>query len=50
MSEFEDVFRDISGLPPLREVEFCIELLPGTVPILRVPYRMEPTEMRELKA
>ena len=49
VSEFQDVFQDISGLPPAREIEFCIELQPGTMPISRAPYRMAPAEMRELQ-
>ncbi|XP_073051226.1 uncharacterized protein [Primulina eburnea] len=36
--------------PPVREVEFGIELMPGTSPISRTPYRMAPAELRELKA
>ena len=49
--EFPDVFPDdIAGLPPDREVEFTIDLIPGTEPISIPPYRMTPTELRELKA
>ena len=49
--EFHDVFRDdIVGLPPDREVEFTIDLIPGTEPISIHPYRMAPAELRELKA
>ena len=49
--DFADVFPDdLPGLPPPREVDFAIELEPGTRPISRVPYRMAPTEMAELKA
>ena len=49
--EFLDLFpAELPGLPPEREVEFSIELLPGTSPISRAPYRMAPTELRELKA
>jgi len=47
--EFEDVFRDIFDLLPQREIDFCIELIPGTAPISKAPYRMAPTEMQELK-
>ena len=49
--EFPDVFpNDIAGLPPEREVEFTIDLIPGTKPISSPPYRMAPAELRELKA
>ena len=49
--EFPDVFlEDLSGLPPDREIEFSIDLLPGSSPISKAPYRMAPVELRELKA
>ena len=49
--EFPDVFpEDLSGLPPDREIEFSIDLLPGSNPISKAPYRMAPAELRELKA
>ena len=41
---------DIAGLPPEREVESTIDLIPGTEPISIPSYRMAPTELRELKA
>ena len=41
---------DIAGLPPDKEVEFTIDLIPGTEPISIPPYRMAPTELKELKA
>ncbi|XP_073049466.1 uncharacterized protein [Primulina eburnea] len=48
--EYSDVFADdVPGLPPDREVEFVIELSPGTAPNSKAPYRMAPTEMKELK-
>jgi hypothetical protein len=48
--EFPDVFPDdLPGLPPDRDVEFKIELIPGTAPISRRPYRMPPNELAELK-
>ncbi|KAA0063394.1 gag protease polyprotein [Cucumis melo var. makuwa] len=48
--DYPDVFpEELLGLPPHREVEFAIELEPGTVPISRAPYRMAPTELKELK-
>ncbi|CAN6477769.1 unnamed protein product [Victoria cruziana] len=47
---FVDVFPDdLSGLPPEREVEFRIELIPETSPISKAPYRMAPAELEELK-
>ncbi|CAL2255737.1 unnamed protein product [Prunus armeniaca] len=50
VSEFPDVFpNDLPGLPPEREIEFTIELLPGINPIYLTPYRMAPAELRELK-
>ena len=49
--EFPDVFPgDIAGLPLGREVEFTIDLIPGTKPISIPPYRMALVELRELKA
>jgi hypothetical protein len=48
--EFLDVFpKDLPGLPPERDVEFVIELKPGTTPISRRSYRMPPNELAELK-
>ncbi|VVA30995.1 PREDICTED: reverse mRNAase, partial [Prunus dulcis] len=48
--DFPDVFPDdLPGLPPQREIEFTIELLPGTSPISQAPYRMAPAELKELK-
>ncbi|KAA3465913.1 DNA/RNA polymerases superfamily protein [Gossypium australe] len=49
--EYPDVFpKEIPGLPPIREVEFAIELVPGTSPISIAPYRMAPIELKEMKA
>ena len=48
--EFSDVFPDdLPSLPPDRELEFEIELLPSSAPISIPPYRMAPTELKELK-
>ncbi|GJS21399.1 hypothetical protein Tco_0450031 [Tanacetum coccineum] len=47
--EFEDVFpEDLSGLPPQRQVEFRIDLVPGAMPIAKSPYRLAPSEMQIL--
>ena len=48
--EYRDVFpEDPLGLPFEREVEFGIDLLPGTAPISKNPYHMAPVELSELK-
>ncbi|XP_027169138.1 uncharacterized protein LOC113768828 [Coffea eugenioides] len=50
VSEYPDVFPDeLVTLPPEREIEFKIDLLPGTSPISKTPYRMAPAELKELK-
>ncbi|KAH9722972.1 Endonuclease [Citrus sinensis] len=48
--EFIDVFpEELPGLPLEREIEFTIELVSGTTPISKAPYRMAPIELKELK-
>ncbi|GJR24924.1 reverse transcriptase domain-containing protein [Tanacetum coccineum] len=45
---FLDVFpKDLPGLPPVRQVEFQIDLIPGAAPVARTPYRLAPSEMQE---
>ncbi|GJS10673.1 putative reverse transcriptase domain-containing protein [Tanacetum coccineum] len=47
--DFPEVFpADLPGLPPPRQVEFRIDLIPGTAPVVRAPYRLAPFEMKEL--
>ncbi|GKD01612.1 hypothetical protein Tco_1171886, partial [Tanacetum coccineum] len=47
--DFVDVFlEDLSGLPPQRQVEFRIDLIPGAMPVAKSPYRLAPSEMQEL--
>nr|GEZ45194.1 putative reverse transcriptase domain-containing protein [Tanacetum cinerariifolium] len=47
--DFPEVFpNDLSGLPPIREIEFQIELIPGATPIAKCPYRLAPSEMEDL--
>ncbi|GJV65923.1 reverse transcriptase domain-containing protein [Tanacetum coccineum] len=47
--EFPEVFpEDLPGLPPIRQVEFQIDLIPGTAPVARAPYSLAPSEMQEL--
>ncbi|GKB86038.1 hypothetical protein Tco_0958310 [Tanacetum coccineum] len=46
---FSEVFpEDLHGLPPARQVEFKIDLVPGAAPVVRAPYRLAPAEMKEL--
>jgi hypothetical protein len=48
--DFPNVFpEELPGMPPDREVEFVIDLLPGTAPISKRPYRMSVEELKELK-
>ena len=50
IKEFPNVFpEELSGLPPEREVDLVIEVLHGKTPTSRAPYRMAPTELKELK-
>ena len=50
MREFPEVFLEkLLGLPPKREIDYKINLMPGTEPISKPSYRMAPTELRELK-
>ena len=50
MWEYADVFPDdLPGMPPDRDIEFVIELQPGTAPISKRSYRMPPNELAELK-
>ncbi|GJR45196.1 hypothetical protein Tco_1313299 [Tanacetum coccineum] len=47
--DFTNVFpEDLLGLPPTRQVEFQIDLIPGTALVARAPYRLAPSEMKEL--
>ncbi|GJR23549.1 putative reverse transcriptase domain-containing protein [Tanacetum coccineum] len=48
--DFLEVFlEDFPGLPPARLVEFQIDLIPGATPVARAPYRLAPSEMKELQ-
>ncbi|GJZ28928.1 hypothetical protein Tco_0573575 [Tanacetum coccineum] len=49
VNEFLDVFpEELLGIPPERQVEFRIDLIPGATPIAKTPYRLAPSEMKEL--
>ena len=50
VQEYLDVFpEDLPGMPPDHEIEFVIELVPGTAPIYKRPYRMDANQLAELK-
>ncbi|GJS70929.1 putative reverse transcriptase domain-containing protein [Tanacetum coccineum] len=47
--DFPEVFpKDLPGIPPARQVEFQIDLVPGAAPVARAPYRLAPSEIKEL--
>ncbi|GJS89996.1 putative reverse transcriptase domain-containing protein [Tanacetum coccineum] len=49
IQDFPEVFlEDLPGLPPTRQVEFQIDLVPGAAPVARAPYRLAPSEIKEL--
>jgi hypothetical protein len=50
VNEYPDVFpEELPGMPPDRDIEFVIELIPGTSPIAKRPYRMAASGLTELK-
>jgi hypothetical protein len=40
--------KELTGMPPKRDVEFLIQLEPGTMPISKPPYKMAPPELEEM--
>ena len=49
LQEFEDIFQEILGFPPKREIYFSIDLVPGTTPVSKTPYIMSIVELKELQ-
>jgi hypothetical protein len=50
INELPDVFpEELSGMAPDRDIEFVIELMSGTAPIYKIPYRMAAKQLAELK-
>ena len=50
VNEYPDVFpEELPGMPPDRDVEFVIDLAPGTIPMAKKPYKMAASELTELK-
>ena len=49
LTEFEDVFQEVPRLPPKRDIDFSINLMPGVAPVSKAPYRMSTPELKELQ-
>jgi hypothetical protein len=49
LKDFEDVFKEVLGLPPKRDIDFSINLMPGAPPVSKTPYRMSTPELKELQ-
>jgi hypothetical protein len=49
LKEFEDVFREILGLPPKSDIDFSINLMPRVALVSKTPYRISTLELKELK-
>jgi hypothetical protein len=46
---FEDVFQEVHGLPPKRDIDFSINLMPGAAHVSKTPYKMSTLELKELQ-
>jgi hypothetical protein len=49
LEDFEDVFKEVPGLPPKRDIDFSINLMPGVAPVSKTPYIMSTPEIKELQ-
>ena len=49
LEDFEDMFKEVLGLPPKRDNDFSINLMPGAAPVSKTPYRMSIVELKELQ-
>ena len=49
LKEFKDVFQEVPRLPPKRDIDFSINLMPGAAPVSKNPYRMSTPELKELQ-
>lgn len=48
LKQYKDVFGELPRLPPEREIDFSIDLVPGATPVSKTPYRMSTLELKEL--
>jgi hypothetical protein len=49
LKEFEDVFQEVPGLPPKRDIDFSMNLMPRATPMSKAPYKMSVPELKELQ-
>jgi hypothetical protein len=49
LEDFEYVFKEVPGLPPMRDIDFSINLMPGVALVSKNPYRMSTPELKELQ-
>jgi hypothetical protein len=49
LEDFEDVFKEILGLAPRKDIDFSINLMLGAAPVTKTPYRMSTLELKELQ-
>jgi hypothetical protein len=49
LEDFEDVFKEVPGLPPKRDIDFSLNLMPGAAPVSKTPYDMSTPELKELQ-
>jgi hypothetical protein len=49
MKYFEDVFKEVPRLPPRRDIDFSINLMPRVAPVSKTPYKMSTPELKELQ-
>jgi hypothetical protein len=49
LKEFKDVFKEIPGFPPKRDIDFSINMMPGATPVSKNPYRMSTPKLKELQ-
>jgi hypothetical protein len=49
LKEFKNIFQEVPGLPPKRDIDFSINLMPGVAPVSKDPYRMSTPELKELQ-
>jgi hypothetical protein len=49
LKDFEDIFQEVPGLPPKRDIDFSINQMPGAAPMSKTPYKMSTQELIELQ-